>query len=199
MIAKRVFDLSFTMLGLVFLFPCFVCIAVWIKIDSRGPVFFRQERVGLNGAIFRIFKFRTMYFDADEKGRLITVGKDPRITNSGRFLRKLKLDELPQLINVFFGEMSLVGPRPEVQRYVDLYPDDVREYVLSVLPGITDYASIEYKDENDILGRAADPEKTYVEEVMPVKLAYYQRYVSERTLLVDFKLVLATIKAIVSS
>lgn len=197
MIAKRLFDLFFTIPGLLLLSPAFAIIAVWVMSDSPGPVFFRQERVGRHGRIFRIFKFRTMCRDAEAKGRQITVGEDPRITPSGRFLRKYKLDELPQLLNVVSGEMSLVGPRPEVPRYVALYPEDVREQVLSVPPGITDYASIEYRDENAILGKAADPDRAYIEEVMPVKLAYYRRYVAERTVWVDFMLILRTFAALV--
>jgi lipopolysaccharide/colanic/teichoic acid biosynthesis glycosyltransferase len=197
MIAKRIFDLFFSLLGVLFLAPFFLFIGLWIKFDSPGPVFFRQERVGRFGKIFHIFKFRTMCLDAEDKGRQITVGKDPRITRSGKFLRHYKLDELPQLLNVVLGEMSLVGPRPEVPRYVALYPVNVREQVLSVPPGITDYASIEYKDENAILGRAADPDRAYIEDVMPVKLRYYQRYVAERTLWADLVLIVRTLKAIV--
>lgn len=197
MIAKRIFDLFFALLGVLLLAPLFLFIGIWIKVDSHGPVFFRQERVGRFGKTFRIFKFRTMCLDAEAKGRQITVGADPRITKSGRFLRKTKLDELPQLLNVITGEMSLVGPRPEVPRYVALYPTEVSELVLSVQPGITDYASIEYKDENAILGRAPDPDKAYIEEVMPVKLGYYQRYVAERSLWVDFTLILRTLKEII--
>lgn len=198
MIAKRLFDLFFSAIGLILLLPLFLIVAVWIKLDSSGPVFFRQTRVGQFGHLFQIYKFRTMCSDAESKGRQITVGEDPRITRSGRFLRRLKLDELPQLINVIKGEMSLVGPRPEVPRYVALYPDQLREKVLSVPPGITDYASIEYKDENEILGKAADPDKAYIEEIMPTKLRYYERYVSERSLWVDFKLVLATLVKLIS-
>lgn len=196
MIAKRIFDLVFSLAGTFLLSPIFICIAAWIKLDSSGEVFFRQERVGHRGKSFRIFKFRTMCLDGETKGRQITVGEDPRITRSGKFLRHYKLDELPQLLNVVLGEMSLVGPRPEVPRYVALYPSDVRDQVLSVPPGITDYASIEYKDENAILGRATDPDRAYIEEVMPVKLRYYQRYVAERNLWVDFTLILKTLKAI---
>ncbi len=196
MILKRIFDLFFALAGTIFLLPVFASITIWIKLDSSGPVFFRQERVGRCGKSFRIFKFRTMCCDAEAKGRQITVGEDPRITRSGRFLRRYKLDELPQLLNVVLGEMSLVGPRPEVPRYVSLYPDDVRDQVLSVPPGITDYASIEYKDENAILGRAPDPDRAYIEEVMPVKLKYYLRYVAERSLWLDFILIIRTVKAI---
>ena len=199
MIAKRLFDLFFTIPGLILLSPLFAIIAAWIKFDSKGPVFFRQERVGRYGKLFRIFKFRTMCTDAEANGRQITVGADPRITRPGAFLRKYKLDELPQLLNVLAGEMSLVGPRPEVPRYVSLYSENVREQVLSVPPGITDYASIEYKDENDILGRAVDPDKAYIEVVMPTKLAYCLRYVAERSLWVDFKLIVQTIKSIIIS
>lgn len=196
MLAKRLFDLVFASAGTMMLLPLFAVIALWIKFDSSGPVFFRQERVGRFGRSFRIFKFRTMCLDAEARGRQITVGQDPRITRSGRFLRRYKLDELPQLLNVILGEMSLVGPRPEVPRYVALYPPDVRERVLSVLPGITDRASIEYRDENTILGRASNPEKAYVEEVMPVKLAYYERYVAERSIAGDVMLILRTFKAL---
>lgn len=197
MIAKRIFDVFFSLLGVLLLAPLFLFIGLWIKFDSPGPVFFRQERIGRFGKNFRIFKFRTMCLDAEAKGRQITVGEDLRITRSGRFLRHYKLDELPQLLNVVLGEMSLVGPRPEVPRYVALYPEGVREQILSVPPGITDYASIEYKDESAILGRAADPDKAYIEEVMPVKLRYYQRYVAERNLWVDFMLIIKTLKAII--
>lgn len=197
MIAKRLFDLFFSVIGLILLMPLFLAVAIWLKLDSSGPVFFRQARVGRFGRLFNIYKFRTMCSDAESKGRQITVGEDPRITRSGRFLRLYKLDELPQLINVVKGEMSLVGPRPEVPQYVALYPEQVREKVLSVPPGITDFASIEYKDENTILGMAKDPDKAYIEQVMPVKLKYYDKYVSERSLWVDFKLILATLKAII--
>ncbi len=197
MIAKRIFDLFFSLLGVLLLAPLLLAIAIWIRIDSPGTVFFRQERVGRFGKNFHIFKFRTMCLDAESQGRQITVGDDPRITRSGRFLRTYKLDELPQLFNVISGEMSLVGPRPEVPRYVALYPPDVRELVLSVPPGITDYASIEYRDENAVLARAVDPEKAYIEEVMPVKLGYCSRYVLHRSLWLDLMLILKTLKALV--
>lgn len=196
MMVKRIFDFLCASIGLLLLSPVILWITVWIKLDSPGAVFFRQTRVGRHGKLFRIYKFRTMCPDAESKGRLITVGNDPRITKSGRFLRRSKLDELPQLLNVLKGEMSLVGPRPEVPRYVALYPEHVREKVLSVPPGITDYASIEYKDENDILSRTNDPDRAYAEEIMPVKLKYYERYVSERSMAVDVKLILTTLKAV---
>lgn len=194
---KRIFDLFLTIPGIILLTPFFFIIAVWIKMDSEGPVFFRQARVGRYGKLFYIYKFRTMIVDAEEIGRQITVGDDFRITRSGRFLRKYKLDELPQLLNILFGEMSLVGPRPEVPKYVEKYPDDLRDLVLAVLPGITDFASVEFCNENEILARAVDPEKTYLEEVLPVKLDYCKKYVQERSFLVDLKLIAMTFHAII--
>ena len=199
MLAKRVFDLIFSSLGILLLLPLFWVVAIWIKFDSNGPIFFRQERVGKSGRKFRIFKFRTMCLDAESKGRQITVGEDSRITRSGRFLRRNKMDELPQLINVFLGEMSLVGPRPEVPRYVAHYPPEVRERVLSVPPGITDYASIEYRDESALLAGAADPEKTYVEKVLPIKLGYYEDYALNRTLYGDLLIIIRTVIVLLSS
>ena len=197
MMAKRLFDLFFSLTGLLLLAPLFVVTAVWIRLDSSGPVFFRQVRVGRFEKLFRIFKFRTMCVDAEAKGRQITVGEDPRITRSGRFLRRYKLDELPQLLNVVKGEMSLVGPRPEVPRYIEFYPERIRAIILSVPPGITDFASIEYMDENEILGKAEDPERAYINEVIPVKLKYYERYVVERSVWIDAKLILKTFKVLV--
>ena len=196
MIAKRVFDLFFSVIGLLFLVPVFLLIAIWIKLDSPGPVFFRHVRVGRFGEPFRIFKFRTMRAEGEATGKQITVRDDIRITRAGRFLRRYKLDELPQFLNVVKGEMSLVGPRPEVQRYVTLYPEGVREKVLSVPPGMTDYASIEYMDENALLADADDPETVYIERVMPAKLRNYERYVTERSIGMDLKIILATLKAI---
>jgi len=190
---KHFFDIVFSLAGLVILLPLFVVIAVWIRIDSAGPIFFRQIRIGRHGRPFRIFKFRTMHADAESRGRKITVGDDPRITRVGHFLRKFKLDELPQLFNVVKGEMSLVGPRPEVPRYVEFYPEEIRTQVLSVRPGITDIASILYKDENTMLAGAADPEATYVTVVLPEKLKHSVQYVSERTLWLDFKIILITL------
>ncbi len=160
---KRVFDFAAALVGLIFLAPLFVVVACWIKLDSDGPIFFRQQRVGRHGVPFRIFKFRTMAVDTEAKGQ-ITVGNDVRITDAGKFLRHYKIDELPQLINVLLGEMSLVGPRPEVPRYVACYPQDIREIVLSVAPGITDWAAIEYKDESNLLGLAQNSEQTYIED-----------------------------------
>ncbi len=194
---KRIFDLFWVIPGLLLLSPILLLTALWIKIDSPGPVFFKQVRVGKNRKEFKVFKFRTMVPDAEKLGLKITVGGDARITRSGHFLRKYKLDELPQLFNVLFGDMSLVGPRPEVPEYVDLYPDDVRDKVLSVQPGITDLASLEYKDENELLKDAVNPRETYIHEIMPRKLDYYMQYVDQRTLWFDFNIILRTIIAII--
>lgn len=196
MAAKRIFDLCFTIPGIILLAPVFLVLIIWIKLDTKGPVFFRQVRVGQSGRIFRIFKFRTMITDAENFGKKITVGDDQRITRSGRIIRKYKLDELPQLFNVLLGDMSLVGPRPEVPQYVEKYPVGIKEKVLSVPPGITDLASILYKDESTLLGTAADPEKVYIEQVIPSKLAYYIQYVESRNIWLDFKLILFTLLAI---
>lgn len=190
---KRLFDIIFSFAGLLLLAPLFVLLMLWIKLDSSGPVFFRQERVGRGGRLFRIHKFRTMVTDAEARGPQLTVGADRRITRSGRFLRKYKLDELPQLIDVLLGDMSLVGPRPEVPRYVACYPDDLRVQVLSVRPGITDLASIEFSDENALLQGAADPEREYVERILPLKLEYCRRYVEQQTLWLDIRIIARTI------
>lgn len=198
MIAKRTFDLLASTLGLLALAPFLLLVAVAIKLDSPGPVFFRQERVGRLGSVFRIHKFRTMVTDAERRGLQITVGADARVTVVGAFLRRYKLDELPQLIDVLMGNMSLVGPRPEVPRYVALYPDDVRRIVQSVRPGITDLASIEFKAENDILGHAKDPHRAYVEEILPIKLRYYVDYVQGRSFWGDMKIILRTLLAIMT-
>uniref|UniRef100_UPI0040479C3C sugar transferase n=1 Tax=Limnohabitans sp. TaxID=1907725 RepID=UPI0040479C3C len=195
--AKRWFDLLASGLGLVLLAPLLLVLSIWIKLDSQGPVFFRQERVGRDGKLFRIHKFRTMVTDAECSGLQITVGADARVTRVGQWMRKYKLDELPQLLDVWLGQMSLVGPRPEVPRYVACYPAKVRDVVLSVRPGITDRASIEFKDENLILGRATDPDKAYVEEVLPIKLKYYVEYIETNSLLGDVKLIIRTFAALV--
>lgn len=194
---KRTFDLLVSTLGLLLLAPILLCLAVCIKLDSSGPVFFRQERVGREGKLFRIHKLRTMVTDAEWSGLQVTVGADPRVTRVGRWLRKYKLDEFPQLIDVWQGHMSLVGPRPEVPRYVACYPSDMRDIVLSVRPGITDKASIKFKDENAILGLAIDPHKAYVEEVLPIKLRYYVEYVKSRSFLGDIGLILRTVWALI--
>ena len=195
--SKRIFDWLASGLGLLVLSPVLMALALWIKLDSPGPVFFRQERVGQGGRVFRIHKFRTMVSDAERRGLQITVGADARVTRVGQWLRKYKLDELPQLLDVWLGHMSLVGPRPEVPRYVACYPADVREVVLSVRPGITDRASIEFKDENEILGRAADPHLAYVNEVLPIKLRYYLAYVQSRSFWGDIGIIFATLRALV--
>ncbi len=193
MAAKRLFDLFWTVPGLIILSPLFLAVAVWIKIDSPGPVFFRQERVGRFEKPFRIYKFRTMVTDAEKKGLPITTGKDPRITRSGEFLRRTKIDELPQLINVVKGEMSLVGPRPEVPKYVAYYPEEAKGKIFSLRPGITDYAAIEFRNENELLERGQDPEKTYIEEILPQKIRLYLKYSEERNLVLDLFLILRTI------
>lgn len=194
---KRIFDLVLSAIFLILLAPLFIFIAIRIKLDSKGPVFYKQVRVGLNGKDFGIYKFRTMFVGSDKKGLLTVGGNDARITTPGLFLRKYKLDELPQLINVFFGDMSIVGPRPEVRKYVDLYSKEQLQ-VLSVKPGITDYASIEYSKENEILAKATDPEATYINEIMPAKLALNQKYISEQSFVTDLKIILQTLVKIVS-
>ena len=172
---KRLMDVVISGCALLVLWPLLLLIALAIKIDDPGPVFYRQVRVGRNGKEFRIFKFRTMVVDADKKGLQITVGRDSRITRVGAFLRKTKLDELAQLLNVLAGEMSFVGPRPEVPKYVDLYTPYQRQ-VLLVRPGITDYASIAYRNENDLLEGAQDPERMYIDEIMPAKIELNMKY-----------------------
>jgi lipopolysaccharide/colanic/teichoic acid biosynthesis glycosyltransferase len=194
--SKRLFDLLAAACGLVVLAPLFLLIALWIKRDSPGPVFYRQQRVGRNGVLFNILKFRTMTNQPGQQSQL-TVGRDPRVTRAGRFLRRYKLDELPQLVNVLQGTMSLVGPRPEVPRYVACYPPEVRAAVLSIAPGLTDWAAIQYKDESTILGRAPDPERAYIETILPIKLEFYLRYVRERTFFLDLVILWRTVTAIV--
>lgn len=194
--SKRLFDLVLSSLGLLLLGPSLLLVALFIKLDSTGPVFFRQERVGRHGKPFRIHKFRTMRHDPTGQGLQITVGADSRITRVGAVLRKTKLDELPQLIDVWCGTMSLVGPRPEVPRYVAHYPAALRDKVLSVRPGITDIASIEYRDESSILAHAADPESAYIEQVLPHKLALAVSYVDQASVWMDIQLIWRTIRAI---
>lgn len=194
---KRLFDWVMSSLGLLLLAPLLLAMALLVKLDSPGPVFFRQERVGRHGKPFRIHKFRTMRHDPVGTGPQITVGADARITRVGGFLRATKLDELAQLIDVWLGDMSLVGPRPEVPRYVAQYPSALREKVLSVRPGITDIASIEYRDESAVLARASDPEQAYVQEVLPHKLQLAARYVDNASLALDVWLILRTIAAVV--
>ncbi|GAA0076888.1 sugar transferase [Clostridium sp. CTA-5] len=191
-IIKRIFDFICSSLGLIILSPLFLIIVFRIKSGSDGPVFFKQIRVGEDGKEFEILKFRTMVVDAEKLGKQITVGKDNRITKVGAFLRKYKLDELPQLINVFKGEMSLVGPRPEVPRYVKLYNQDQRQ-VFEVKPGITDLASIRYKDENELLGKAENPEEFYINTIMPDKLALNLEYIKKSNIFFDIYIILKTI------
>jgi len=192
----RLLDIVLSLLGLIFLLPIFVILAVWIKFDSQGSIFFRQIRVGKDGRDFRIYKFRTMIVNAEKMG-IITIGeRDPRITNSGYFLRKYKLDELPQLINVLKGEMSFVGPRPEVRKYVEMYNQEQLK-ILTVKPGITDYASIEYINEDEILGKSLNPEKTYIEEIMPQKIKYNMKYINNKTVIEYFKIIFLTIIKII--
>lgn len=188
---KRAFDVVASALGLLLLSPLLLVLALWVKLDSPGPVFFRQERVGRNGQPFRIYKFRSMR--ADHNGPQITVGDDARITRSGRFIRACKFDELPQLINVLLGDMSLVGPRPEVPRYVALYPPEVRDEVLSVRPGITDWASVQYRSESSLLAASSDPEVTYTTVILPAKLALYQQYVRQRSFWLDCRIICMTL------
>jgi lipopolysaccharide/colanic/teichoic acid biosynthesis glycosyltransferase len=195
-VVKRAFDLVASACALVMLAPLLLAIALWVRLDSPGPVLFRQERIGREGRPFRICKFRTMVADAPNRGLQITTGRDPRITRAGDFLRRTKLDELPQLLNVLAGEMSLVGPRPEVPRYVALYPPVTRALVLSVRPGLTDEAAIRYADEGSLLAAATDPEKTYVEDILPKKLALYEEYVENQTFAGDLALIFRTLRRI---
>ena len=191
---KRIFDIISSLFGLILLSPFMIIIAILIKLDSKGPIFFKQVRVTKNGREFKIFKYRTMKIGSDKYSQ-ITVGKDSRITKVGDFLRKYKLDEIPQLINVLVGDMSLVGPRPEVPKYVALYTEEQRE-ILKVRAGITDYASIEFSNENDILANETDPEKAYIEKIMPRKIELNKKYLSEISVMTDIKIILLTIKKI---
>ncbi len=194
--SKRLFDLFLTIPSLLILSPIFLLSIIAIKLDSKGPVIFKQKRVGLNGKIFEVLKFRTMVVDAEKKGAKVTTSNDVRITKIGAFLRNCKVDELPQLLNVLKGEMSLVGPRPEVPEYVKLYPDNMKNIILSVSPGITDRASIEYKDENKILANSVDPVKDYKEKILPIKLSYYKDYALNHSLKTDISLIFITLYAI---
>lgn len=194
---KRTFDIVMSGIGLVCLSPLFLVLSVWIKCDSPGPVFYRQVRVGRYNKDFRLFKFRSMRPGSDRKGLITVGGRDPRVTRSGYYIRKYKLDELPQLINVFIGDMSLVGPRPEVRKYVDMYNAE-QMHVLDVRPGITSLASIRYRDENDILAAAEDPDRAYIEQVMPDKIAIDLEYVAKASLATDIALIFRTFKAILS-
>lgn len=194
---KRFFDLVTSGLGLLVLSPLFLVLAVWIKCDSAGPVFYRQVRVGRNNRDFRLYKFRSMRVGSDRKGLITIGGHDPRVTRSGYYIRRYKLDELPQLINVFFGDMSLVGPRPEVRKYVGLYtPEQMR--VLGVRPGITDLASIRYRNENELLEQVDDPDRYYVDVIMQDKLRINLEYVAHHSLVTDIRVILITLCKIIS-
>lgn len=188
----RFLDILFSFLGLLLLSPLFLIISIWIKFDSQGPIFYCQERVGLGRVDFSLFKFRSMRPDSDKLGLLTVGGRDPRITNSGYFIRKYKLDELPQLLNVLIGDMSLVGPRPEVKKFVELYSSEQLK-VLQVRPGITDEASIIFKNENEILAKSVDPERTYIDEIMPAKLELNLAFIRSKTLQNYFSIIIRTL------
>lgn len=192
---KRIFDISGSIIGLIILSPIFILVSIWIKLDSKGPIFYRQIRVGKNGKNFRIHKFRTMTVNADKQGQL-TIGIDKRVTESGYFLRRYKIDELPQMIDVLLGQMSVVGPRPEVPEFMDCYPADIRSKVLSVRPGMTDRASIEMVDENDILSNYESPKQAYIDVILPYKQKFYINYVDNMSMFEDFKIILLTVKKI---
>lgn len=192
----RFFDIVFSLLGILLLSPVFLFLYIAICLESKGGGFYKQLRVGQYGRDFYVYKFRSMRVVADKKGLITVGGRDPRITRTGYFIRKYKLDELPQLFNVLKGDMSLVGPRPEVRKYVDLYTDDQKK-VLSVRPGITDYASIEYVDENTILGKASDPDKAYIEQIMPDKIRYNMKYICNRSVKEYFKIIFLTFWSII--
>jgi lipopolysaccharide/colanic/teichoic acid biosynthesis glycosyltransferase len=193
--AKTSLDLIVSIIGLIVLAPFFILIGLLIKIDSRGSVFYKQERVGLNGKLFKLFKFRTMRVDADKAGAITIGERDPRITSIGFYLRKYKLDELPQLINVLVRDMSLVGPRPELKKFVDLY-EGVQRKVITVRPGITDYASIKFRNENELLAGKEDPIQYYISEIMPVKLKLNLKYINDQSFWLDVKIIFKTIFSI---
>ncbi len=192
---KRLFDILFSLFILLFFLPFGIVLSVLIMLESKGSVFYKQERIGKNGIPFYLLKFRSMRTNADKLGKLTVGMRDPRITKIGYFIRKFKLDEFPQFINVLKGEMSIVGPRPDVKEYVDLYSTEERK-VLEVKPGITDYASLEYFEESDLLAKSSHPEKTYIEEIMPAKIKLNQKYIANPTLLVDLKIIFLTAKRI---
>ena len=192
----RLFDIFFSGVGLILLSPLFLLLYLLIRLESKGGGFYAQERIGKDGRPFKLYKFRSMRQGSDKKGLITVGGHDPRITRMGYFIRKYKLDELPQLWNVFIGDMSLVGPRPEVERYTRLYTEEQRR-VLSVRPGITDWASIEYVDENTILGKAEDPDRAYVEIIMPDKIRYNMKYINHQTVGEYFKIIFTTFYRII--
>jgi lipopolysaccharide/colanic/teichoic acid biosynthesis glycosyltransferase len=197
---KRIVDLFFSVLGLILLFPFFFIIAMAIKIDTRGPIFYRGERVGRNGKIFRIFKFRSMVPDAEKKGGTSTSAVDMRLTRVGKFIRMFKLDEFSQLVNVFLGDMSLVGPRPEVKKFVDLYSAE-EKIILSVRPGITDWSSIKFHNEPEIIAASGipDADQAYAQLIRPMKLKLQMKYIRERTIFLDLYLLVATVVSIITT
>jgi lipopolysaccharide/colanic/teichoic acid biosynthesis glycosyltransferase len=194
---KRIFDIIVSLIILLIFFPFGILIGLWIGLESRGGVFYRQERIGKDGRPFQMLKFRSMKVNADKEGKLTVGMRDPRITRSGAFIRRFKLDEFPQFINVLKGEMSIVGPRPEVKDYVDLYTEKQRE-ILTVKPGITDYASIEYFKENELLGKSDDPVKTYIQEIMPAKIELNKKYLENPGVVQDLKIMWRTFLRMVS-
>ena len=194
---KRFLDIIFSGLGLICLSPLFVFLALWVKLDSPGPVFYRQVRVGRNNRDFKLYKFRSMRVDSDKKGLITIGGHDPRVTQSGYYIRKYKLDEFPQLINVFLGDMSLVGPRPEVRHYVNYWTEE-QMHVLDVRPGITDPASIKFRNENELMEKAKDPEDYYINVIMQEKIKLYLEYVQNASFWYDIKLIFQTFKEIIT-
>lgn len=194
---KRIFDIIFSFFGIILLLPLLLLIALLIKVESKGSLFYLQSRVGKHNKDFKIFKFRTMFIGSDKKGLLTLGDRDPRITKTGFFLRKYKLDELPQLINVFIGNMSFVGPRPEVRKYVNYYSENDL-IILTVKPGITDYASIVYRDEAELLKETNNPEQFYIENIMPEKIKLNKKYINSHNLFTDFKIILKTIQIIIT-
>lgn len=193
----RFFDIIFSILGIIFLMPFFLLISLWIKFDSNGPIIYKQSRVGQNDVDFFVLKFRTMRVNSDKQSLITIGGRDPRVTKSGYFLRRFKLDELPQLFNVLNGDMSLVGPRPEVRKYVELY-DEEQKSILTIKPGITDWASIEYRDENIILEKSANPEHDYIHIIMPRKIQLNHIYVNNHKVSEYFKIIFTTIFRVIS-
>lgn len=193
---KRIFDVVFSLIGITILLPFYIIISILILLSGKGGVLYNQERVGRDSVIFKVFKFRTMRPDSFSKGALTVGSRDPRITEVGYYLRKYKLDELPQLFNVLFGDMSFVGPRPEVKKYTDLYNDEQKK-VLSVRPGITDYASIKFRNENDLLAASDEPEQLYIDEIMPEKLALNMKYIQDNTIFKDIKIIFDTFYTII--
>jgi lipopolysaccharide/colanic/teichoic acid biosynthesis glycosyltransferase len=193
---KRVFDILFSFIGIIILLPVYIIISLLIIIDSKGGILYKQERTGKGDEIFKVFKFRTMRPDSFSKGALTVGSRDPRITNVGYYLRKYKLDELPQLFNVLFGDMSFVGPRPEVKKYTDLY-NQAQKKVLTVRPGITDYASIKFRNENDLLSVSDNPEQLYIDKIMPEKLDINLKYINDNSLFKDIKIIFDTFYVII--